>query len=366
MALRRLAPNIYEDTRGIRAIAIVGRGLRREKRFPPGTSLRIVSAWLEAERTRLRQQKGRLVRLRGTFEGDVLERLRQMPEGRARDNARWDLGAWIAALGGTRRRARLTVDDLRTVVNGWIEAGVPASTINHRRRALAQLYEALDGPDAPNPARQLRRVKEVLPEPTAYPMDVLTAIIDGMDARRGHLRKGESDVGATNKSQARLRMLLWTGMPPISLQRLSPRRVAFELESGRLWYPPRAKGQGAAAALLPLFPEGVESVRRWLRARAWGTFSESSLQKALRRAAQAYAMREAAAGRASPVPHETVTTYDLRHSFLTWLYEETGDPYLVRMFGQHASLETTARYTRKGVPTRAAEAVARIAAAREA
>lgn len=360
---RTLAPNVYEDDQGISAIARVGKRKSKERRFTKGTALKEITHWLEAERTKMRKQRARVLAMRGTLSGDVLAYLAQLPDGRAKDNTRWDLAAWVLEL-GVRRRDKITVNDLRRVVNHWIEQQVAPSTINHRRRALAQLWEALDGADADNPVRQIKRAKEILPEPTAYPMDALEAIIDGMDATRGRPRKGESSHRRTNKSQARLRMLLWTGMPPASLRALSPRRVAHDVQSDHLWYPPRGKGAGAAAVLLPLFPEGAASVQRWLKAFAWGTFSEASLRHALQRAAKAYAKREADAGRSSPVP-STITPYHLRHSFLTWLYETTGDPYLVQLYGQHADLETTQRYTRKGVPARAREAVARVARLRD-
>lgn len=354
---RTLAANIYEDDSGIWAIARVGKHRRKERKFARATSLKTINAWLEAERSKMRRQKARVLAMRGTLAGDIVAYLALLPAGRAKDNTTWDLSAWLPLL-GTKRRDKITLADLRGAVNHWIETKVPASTINHRRRSLAQLYEALDGEDEPNPVRQVKRVKEVLGEPTAYPMDALTALIDAMDEARGHQRKGGTSFRLTNKSRARLRLLLWTGMPPASLRALSARRVARDQPNGRVWYPPRGKGAGAAAVLLPLFPEGAVSIDGWLKAGAWGTFSEASLRHALQRAAKTYAKREADAGRMSPVP-ETITVYHLRHSFLTWLYETTGDPYLVQLYGQHADLETTQRYTRQGVPLRARDAVER-------
>jgi integrase len=369
-----LAPNIYQDHEGISGIARVGKH-SKEKSFPHGTALRTINAWLEQERSRLRGLKKKAQQVRGTLAGDVLTYLNSLPKGRAKDNTRWDLAAWVREL-GSLPRSKLSVSDLRAVVNGWIEARVPASTINHRRRALAQLWDRLDGEDAPNPVRKIKRAKEVLGEPTAYPMSALTAAIDGMAKDRGHQLKGGSSFRLWNKSRARLRMLLWTGMPPQSLRVLNPRRVAIDLERGELWYPPRGKGAGAEAVLLPLFPEGVVSLQQWLKAGAWGKFSEAMLRLALHRAARSYAAREAAEGRTSAIPvpprrkkgdpptkGEGIRVYDLRHSFLTWLYETTGDPYLVKLFGQHANLETTMRYTRKGVPARAREAVAKMRSA---
>lgn len=359
-ARTRIAPNIYEDAIGRSAVARVGK-LAKEKRFKAGTPERTINAWLEDERAKMRRQKARVIALRGTLAGDIGLYLAGLPDGRSKDNTRWDLGAWSASYLGQKRRNKITVSDLRSVVRDWLEADVAASTINHRRRALAQLYEALDGRGAENPVREVKRAKEVLGEPVAYPMDALTALIDGMDPTRGRNEKGRSSFNRVNLSQARLRLLLWTGMPPAGVRLLNPRRVAKDLERGELWYPPRGKGAGAAAVLLPLFPQGRRAVELWLKAGAWGPFSEGSIRKALQRAAAAYAKQEAEAGRMSPVSPD-ITVYHLRHSHLTWLYETTGDPYLVQLYGQHADLETTKRYTRKGVPHRAREAVARIKA----
>jgi integrase len=361
---RTIAPNIYEDDLGIAAVARAAGHRPKEKRFPKGTPLKKIHAWQEATQVEMRKTAKRAKGQRGTLAGDIVARLAQLPDGRAKDNTRWDLNAWLERF-GAKKRDQIDVAALRRQVGDWKEAGVPASTINHRRRVLAQLWDALDGEDAPNPARRVKRVKEVLGDPAAWPMDALDAIITAMASDRGEIWKGEQSFKIRpfrrfNKSRARLYFLLWSGMPPGSMQMCSPHRVARDVEMGKLYYPAREKGAGAPAVLLPLYPRAVPAVRDWLRAGAWGTCSEPSLRAALQRAAKAYARAEAEAGRTSPVP-ATVTTYDLRHSFLTWLYETSGDPFLVQLYGQHLDLKTTHRYTRKGVPKRALDAIAAIA-----
>jgi site-specific recombinase XerC len=340
-ARQRIAECTYEDRYGIEAVAKVGK-LSRSKRFDRGTAQKVIDAWLESTRVSLRLKVRSAKRSSGTLAGDVAAYLATLPNKRSTKNTGWELGAWVAALGECRTD-RLEADRLRKVQNGWIECGVPSSTINHRRRALAHLFEWLNGKEAANPARDVPRVRERLGDPIAYPIEVLTAIIDGMDESPSH---------------ARLRVLLWSGMPPAGLMQLDPRKVRHDLESLCLYYPARNKGEGAEAVTLPIFPECRRALECWLRVRANGRFSQASLGKALRRAATAYAQRCTS----SPVPPDEITPYHLRHSFLTWLYVKSGDPYLVQKYGQHADLKTTRRYTRKGIPERAVHAVAKITA----
>ena len=350
---------VYQNPDGtVDAIARIGQQ-RKEKRFPKGTADKAIDAWLEQERSRMRGVTRRVVRARGTFAGEVVAYLATL-SAYDRYHRTSLLQAWVVVLGETRR-ARWTIDGLRRIVAGWVDAGVAAATITHRRRALAQMVDALDGP-ANNLVRQLKRPRGVLGALKSWPMDALTALIDGMDGSAIRLGRGESSAsarGGSNLSQARLRLLLWTGMPVGSVKQLAPRRVMTDVERGELWYPPRQKGHGAPGVLLKLFPEGRRAVDAWIRARAWGTCSTGSLGKALTRAATAYAAREAAAGRLSPVDPAEITPHHLRHSFLTWIAVTTNNPYTVQLYGQHQDLETTYRYMRAAVPQLAEDAVAR-------
>src|SRR5262249_41512081 len=75
------------------------------------------------------------------------------------------------------------------------------------------------------------------------------------------------------------------------------------------------------------------------RLECWGSFSNSSLRQAFRRAC-----RKAGVTGMRP--------YDLRHSFGTMLYKLTGDIHAVGALMVHASQKTTARYTLAAVPQR--------------
>ena len=351
--IKVLAPNIYLTEKGIRARAKLGPH-RKEKRFKTGTPLREINAWLEDTRRDFRKRRSIAKRQKGLLAGDVAAFLDTLPAGRARNNTATYLAAWMIALGECRRSS-CTVDRLQAVVTKWINAGVAANTIKHRRRALAQLIEYCDGDDAPNAARALKVPREPDAEARGVDMQLLDAIIRGMDRDRS-VRDGRGGKGFRNKSQARLLMMLWTGITPASLMRLKPHHV--NLDTRTLTLPSRKKGRGAHGVTVPLFPQGVEACRAWLRAFAWGTFGQRSLRHAFRRAVRRYIAREADAGRTVTVPPD-LRVYDLRHSFASWLWEVTADPLLVQHFLQHADLKTTARYTRGTIDARALAIVER-------
>jgi integrase len=339
----RLWENVYSDDAGIAGVARAA-GKRKELRFPHGTGKREILEALEEARRELRKAAKRQAQAlrEGTLAGDVAAYLDTLPEGQAKKSTRSNLAAWLPAL-GERPRAALTVEELRKVVRGWLEAGVAASTLNHRRRELINLWEHFDGEEAECPARRLKRQRPPEREPRALPMPLLEAIIAGMPERRVR-RRGRKALEGPSYSKARLWLMLWTGIAPATMARLHPR--AFDLEAGptgELALPARRKGKGAKAVTLPLVAEARPAVRLWLRLGAHGRFSTSSLAKAFARAARAYQAKREAAGQPVSLPPD-LSPYVLRHSFLTWLARKVRDPLLVQRYAQHADLKTTAQY----------------------
>jgi len=353
----RIATNIWEDDRVRIAIAKVGT-LRREKSFPRSRGVREIQAWIDSTKSEFRKRRDRRRKTQGTLQGDVLEYLETLPPGRPRRDVASNLAAWLEVLGDVRR-SRLTIERLQTVVNDWIADGVAVSTVKHRRRALAQLYDALDGAEAPNPARAIKTPREPQGEVRAIDVDVLAAILATMDTHRTHRHPGRGGRGFKNKAQARLMMMLGTGITPASLHRLRPERIDLARET--LTLPPRLKGEGAESVTVPLFPYGVLACRAWLRAFAWGRFDQRALGRSFHAAVRRYVAQEGAAGRTVALPGD-LRVYDLRHSFLSWLWRETEDLLLVQHYAQHADLETTRRYVRGAVDRRMATVAARVKA----
>lgn len=345
----RIAPGLYQDDLGFAGVAHAG-GRRRERRFPAGTALKTMRAWQDDTRRELREAAADTAAAlpAGTLAADVATALLQVPASQ-RAELRYLVGHWLAAL-GHRARASLTPADLRAVEATWTTAA--PSSVRHRRRALTTVWRLLDGPDADCPVARLPRIRQRLPAIRAIDFALAEHVIAGLPDR-GRPRKGEALTSRDrSKSRARLRVMLYTGLPPATLRRIRPQDV--ELERGVVVVPPRRKGAGAPAAVLPLLPQAIEAFRDWLRVGAWGAFSSHSLAKTFRRA-----VRRARLTR--PEIPADLRVYDLRHSFLSMMLEATGDLAAVRELGQHASVQTTLRYTQRAASPRASAAIESVA-----
>lgn len=328
-----VAIGIYRDAIGFEARARA-KGRSTSRRFPARTPLKTIKAWQDDERRRMRDEvRVAATRPSGSLAADVAA-YRDSLTVEQRRRVASELSAWLVPGLETKQRRALTLAELRDVVRGWLEAGVAASTINHRRRALVRVYEFHDGPEPPVLPRRLGRQREPEPEVRAVDMALLDAIIRAMPNRAD---------GRATKTKARLYFLLWSGMAPATMHRLSPHAVDPERQEMTL--PARQKGRGAPAVTLPLVaPEGVLAARWWLGAVAWGKWPASTLNRDLKAAAARYAR---ATGQAAP---RGLRLYDLRHSFLSWLARKTNNPLVVQRYGQHADLATTRRYMLAAIP----------------
>lgn len=348
----RIAVGVYQDKVGFEVRALA-RGKSRCKRFPKGTRLSVMKGWQDTQRKSIREATriARATAREGTLAGDVAAHLGTMTIAQRRAAVAL-YNAWLTPSLASRARAGVTLEQLRTVVSGWLEAGVAASTVNHRRRALIALYEALDGEDPPVLPRRLKRQREPAPVPRGHDMAQLDAIISGMRDYPYHGR-----ARRLSKPKARLRLMLWTGITPSTMRRLTAHSI--NLDAKEIALPARGKGRGSPAVTLPLWePEGVEAARAWLRANAWGKARTERLADALQRAIRAYRERCPAV----TLPPQ-IRLHDLRHSFLTMIALTRRDPRLVQWYGQHADLATSQRYILAAMPELAREA-ARVPRAR--
>lgn len=354
-ASRRIDTNIFEDAKGIRAIARAA-GRRREKRFPKSAALKTIKAWQDDTRRELRVISGTRARLSGTLAGDVLHYLDLLPSGRRRSTTAAILSHWVRAL-GTQRRTSLTAAILQATMDAWQGDGHAGSTVKHRRRVLAQLWTALDGPMAYNAVRHTQRPREPQPEARAIPIDIADAILRAMPESTRRLRGYRVTPIDRSKTKARLRVMLWTGLPQATLMRVRVNDI--DLERATLYVRPRRKGQGVPGMTIPLLPEAVEALRSFLRAFAWGQFSTDAMHASFTGAVARYR----AAHPDVSLPSD-LRPYDLRHTFLTEVYLRTGDLEAVKQLGQHADLKTAERYIQGAVCVRAQMAVETVARAR--
>jgi integrase len=108
-----------------------------------------------------------------------------------------------------------------------------------------------------------------------------------------------------------------------------------------------------ARRTLPLSDAGVTALEQFEALDCWGRFSNSSMLKSFHRAC--------VVAKVTPIPR----VYDLRHSFATELYRETGDPKATAEMLMHsASSHMMDRYTLGGVASRLTLAVGAINVAR--
>ena len=304
----RLAPGVYRDAKGIAGVVTAGPH-RVEQRFPKKASIRSVQNWREDARVRLRKLPAP-TRATGTFADDVARYMRRSRTTLERPNSREsDLQPWLAVFKDRRRRS-ITEDDVNEQLWTWRESKA-ASTCNHRRTALSQLYVVLDGKRAQNPARDAVRFSEPKAQPRGLPREHVLAVLEQVTGPR---------------TKPRLLVLHWTGLRPSQLMRMG--RDDVDLERGVCYAP---AGKGGDHLALPLSDSGIAAWRLYIEEVCWGSWSCPSANKALRRAANQ-------AGR------EPFTVYVLRHSYATALRRLGADLSDVQELLGHRDPRTTKRY----------------------
>jgi integrase len=392
-----LAEGIYQDAHGITVLARIGSKpnlLEAKTRYPLvdndgipyskkncGELIKCRLQLLED----LRQQRRKAGGEAGTIGAaiDKWKREHPLPE-RAATNRKLQNDHGYLAHWRTSPLASEVVEDLkrsqvRAQLTTWFEAGASASSVNHRKCALGDLLRWALGADDDSEIRiatdgienwKLPKIKA-----RGLPMPILTRILANLPDR-GRPVKGQKRPMISD-TKIRLRVMAWTGLSHISLERLDRTRVNFR--DHKIFYPDREKGEGAEGVWADLLPPAYEALRDYDRAGLWGReFSRSSMHGSYRRAVKNTrkqlvkaidtadeAAREDAKAMleqfdlvvpANPYP------YDTRHSFASDVYIQTGDLKAVKELLQHASLTTTERYTKGAVPARIAQAIDKVRA----
>lgn len=248
------------------------------------------------------------------FKRDVaryLKRVRAMPTYGQR---RQHLMLWLDALGWDRDRATIATAEIDRVLQGWLTAKLEPDTVRKRRTSLLALFHKLDGKAATNPVRESTPPKAKRPQVRGLDYPTLLRVLASMPP---------------SKTQARLMVLAWTGLPPSMLMAVTKRDL--DLEKAELRVVARKKGGGSDARTLPLVPQAVEAFKVLIARKAFGTFAIAAAGRSLHRACK----------RCDVAP---IRLYDLRHSFGALLYRTTKDLPTVGRFLLHKSLTSTARY----------------------
>jgi len=323
--------------------------------FPLDATLEEMQAWQEDEDYRLRliarkNPKHQPRPQAGTFADDARKYLRAVAAMPDIKNRKRDIALWVAEFGG-RRRHKIAASDVRAVRDRWLTVGpkrvyrkatedepghwadvatpLAGSTVNHRLRALSNLWTVLDGRRAPNPVREVPEADEAPELPRAIDYGLVEQILAALpDRGPGERDKKRSTL---SKTKARLRVMAWTGLPPAMVKKLKAKHV--DLKGATLTIEGRKKGKGAPAIRLPLLPEAVEAFKALEAAGGWGPFSTSSVRASFNRAVKKVCTLTG------------LRPYDLRHSFGSRVFLTTGNLNATGDLLVHADKRTTRRYT---------------------
>jgi len=268
----------------------------------------------------------------GSFGADIqtyLGRVAAMP---TYDQRAAHLELWAQELGRDRPRRAISTEEIDIVLQDWLETLAPG-TVRKRRTALQSFFAKMNG----KKSREVNPVKAtdnpVAPKPEARGIDYfrIAAAIAAMPTARSTKKGAPPQVSLAS---LRVRVLAYTGIPPGILQQIQA--TDLHLTEGTVRVVPRHKGAGVEARTLVLTAEGLDAFKAFHKANAYGTFSISALNRSFKRGC-------VAAG----LDPKRVHLYDLRHSFLTVLYQVTRDLATVGRLGLHAEgSKVTARYAK--------------------
>lgn len=358
---------------------VVVRGREYCKRFPLDTPQSEIDDWKRYTRADAERD---LIPLKptGHFADDALIYLaavRAMPT--YKERAR-DIGLWVAEFGDA---ARTTITPLmiRTVRDRWLSEGpamrqtwtldavtkrktrtwtlerrpLSASTVNHRLRALENLWTVLDGRPARNPVREVPEVEEEAGPPQAIPVALIVRILAALSDQGQAVKDAHRD--SPSKARARLHCMAWIGLPPKQLGAV--RRENVDWEAPSVYLPKRRKGRGAKGHRIPLTPNGVTALRLLDAAGAWGPFTMTPVRRAWKLAIAAV-QRDCAEEDIEIGDLSTLVPYALRHSHATATLAATGSLPAAQALLSHADPRTTTHYAEAAVPAWLAEAAKKL------
>lgn len=258
------------------------------------------------------------------------------------------LSFWADALDSTRPRTAITRDEIETIIQRLLRT-YAEPTVYHYRSALLTLFTTLDGVGAANPVKDTTCPKAWIPADHSIPFPKLAAIVAAMP-----------DIcypkkGISRPSIAKLvgRVVVHVGIRPADLHRI--RRADVDWEAATLRWPASSKGKGVSARTVPLSTKGLEALRAFDAANAYGAFNPEAVSHSFKRAARRVD------GQETPVH-----LYSGRHTLGADLYRETRDLATVgRMLNHAPGSRATAQYAQGANADVDRAAAASLSAARQ-
>jgi integrase len=338
---------------------------RKTKSFPLGTDVNVMIGWQHGAKQDLITERPAAV-ARGSLAADVPVFLKTLPEGEYKKDSGQLLQHWINSPLGEMPRGAIKRLDIVAQISKWVDAGSAIGTVNRRLSRLRKLFHTLDGVDVPAPTDKIKFLRPPEQERRDIPIRIVRLILDSLTGH-GRAERGQKRPKHSSVIKIRLRVMAYTGIPPATLRRVRPRDL--DLKSARVYLRPRRKGKGAEGIWVALLPHAVVAFRDFANAGLFGlSYSNSSMGKTFRVGIKR--ARAAAVQYAQESGDQTWVTefdmlpprcrpYDLRHSFGSEMYRQTGDIRAVSELLQHATLEMTKRYTLGAVSERVSDAISK-------
>lgn len=291
--------------------------IQRECRFTKGTPARVMKAWQDHERGKIRKRIPEKME-RGAASGTLTKDAeRYYPL--TRHMAKWvtrraEIRAWLKLV-GDRPRHTVTKEDVLRIRGEWLSGGVKPKTINNRVTALRQLFRALDGDDFISPCHAVRPLHVSRTPPQVITPDIVNRVLAALQARVGTSPHAAGDY-------ARLMLLATTGKRPCEIERAEPADVDLDR---RVWAVRDAKGGWSEG--LYLNDEMLMAWQEFVRVHAWGRIPDH-FPRRLRDAGWPSGVRP----------------YNLRHS--TWITasERGADLADIQAGAGHKNISTTRRH----------------------
>jgi integrase len=337
---KKLAEGIWKDKYGIAVVVRSRQHGYAEERFPRDTPLKTLKERRDELRVELRSQRRRGRAPTAPLREDVKTYLRAVKALATYSDRERDLGYWTTALDaigvpfGSRLRASLQPHEIQAQRDAWLLEGKAASTVNHRLRALSNLYAVLN-PKGENPVRQVDECDEPEALPRAIPLPIANAILSSLPPCQ---------------TRARLEVLATTGIEQATFKQLTEADV--DLNEMLIRLPKRKKGKGASARILPLTPAAVRAFKSIIKWEAWGAYSTSSVYKSFKLACQKVtAAHNKEKPKAEHIDLSRLRPKDLRHTFGTALSLATGgNTSIIQQFLGHATPLMADRYRAAAIP----------------
>jgi integrase len=325
---------------GFQAYVRIG-GRLRAKRFPADTKLKDIRAWRELQRVAVHYQiPALLIPVERTFANDVTEYLALVKAMPTYSDRTYRMQQWVTQF-GPRERNTIAALEIRAVLERWRTTGhanggkLSPASLNQRRTALLHFFTMMNGADGQNPVRGVppyRVDHRIWRLPTLKDAELAIAAVT----------HGKWPKKAGTKTQARLRVLLYTGWPSAILKQL--RKEDIHWRDRAVTVHGRRKGKGTPPRTIPVSLLAIRALAAFNRVDAYGTFSGSALHSALHRGCDR-----------AKVPHFRV--YDLRHLFITAVVLASNDERGASELALHSDPRQTRPYSRQAASVRAKAAL---------